>query len=123
MIIGIGCDVIEVERLKKSLSKEAFKNKVYTKKEIAYCGQRGAHCAESYAARFAAKEAVAKALGTGFRSGSLLEIEVVNDELGQPHIELTGEFAKLAAGRGCQRIFLSLSHTRNLAMAQIVMEG
>jgi holo-[acyl-carrier protein] synthase len=123
MIIGIGCDLVQVERLKKSLSKEAFKNKVYTGKEIAYCEARGAHCAESYAARFAAKEALAKALGTGFRGGSLPEIEVVNDELGQPRIELTGEFARLAATRGCKKIFVSLSHTDNLAIAQIVLEG
>ncbi len=123
MIIGIGCDIVEVSRLKKSLSTENFKNKVYTEKEIAYCEARGAHREESYAARFAAKEAMAKALGSGFRGGSLQEIEILNDELGQPHVKLTGEFARLAADKGCKQIHISLSHTSDLALAQIVMEG
>ena len=123
MIIGIGCDIIEVDRLKKSLSKEAFKNKVFTEKEIAYCESRGAHRAESYAVRFAAKEAVSKALGSGFLGGSLKEIGIINDELGQPHVELTGEFEQLAESRGCKEIFVSLSHTSTLALAQIVAEG
>ena len=123
MIIGIGCDIIEVERIKKFLSKETFKKKVYTEKEIAYCESRGVHAPECYAARFAAKEAVAKALGEGFRKGELQEISIVHDELGQPQVELTGEFAKIAKAQGCQHIHLSLSHLATVAMAQAIAEG
>ena len=92
-IIGIGTDMISIERIAKSLSKptDTFKKRIFTAHEIAYCEGRKAVSMGSFAKRFAAKEACAKALGTGFSDGvSWHDIEVHNDEKGSPYIELTG---------------------------------
>ena len=71
MLIGVGCDVIEIARVQKAIEREAFVERVYAPSEIAYCRSRGKQAAASFAARFAAKEAVLKALGTGLRGGEL----------------------------------------------------
>jgi len=123
MIIGIGCDIIEVSRIEKALGKQKFTEKVFTEREIKYCFARGVHQSQSYAARYAAKEAVAKALGSGFRGGSLQEIEVINNSMGKPEIKLSGKFQTLAKEKGCTNIHLSLSHVKEMAMAQVVLEG
>lgn len=122
MIIGIGCDLIEIARINKALDWGSFKTRVYTPEEIAYCESRGQQAAASFAARFAAKEAVLKALGTGLRGGSMQEICVTNDDLGRPGIILTGYFLELAWQLGVMHIHLSLSHSRDMAMAYVVME-
>ena len=123
MIVGIGCDIIEIERVAKAVAKDGFKERVFTPGEIAYAEGRGKQAAASFAARFAAKEAVLKALGTGLRGGSLLEIQVVSDELGKPSLELTGYHKELAQRLGITRWQLSLSHSRDNAMAYVVAEG
>ncbi|MDD4320560.1 MAG: holo-ACP synthase [Acidaminococcaceae bacterium] len=123
MIIGIGCDLIEISRIEKALANPKFAEKVFTAEEIKYCIARGKQKNQSYAARYAAKEAVAKALGTGFRGGSLQDVEVVKDSMGKPEVKLSGIFATLAKERGCTNIHLSLSHVKELAMAQVVVEG
>jgi len=123
MIIGIGCDIIEVARIEKALSKPKFIEKVFTKEEIKYCISRGAQKSQSYAARYAAKEALAKALGIGIHVGSLKEIEVINNIMGKPEIKLSGVFQSFAKENGCTKISLSLSHVRELAIAQVVVEG
>ena len=123
MIIGIGCDIIEVSRIEKALSNHKFTEKVFTEREINYCTARGVQRSQSYAARYAAKEAVAKALGLGFHGGSLQEIEVINDRMGKPEIKLSGEFQTLAKEKGCTNINLSLSHVKEMAIAQVVLEG
>lgn len=122
MIVGIGCDVIEINRVRKAISREAFKLRVFTAGEIAYCESRGKQAAASFAARFAAKEAALKALGTGLRGGELRELEVTVDELGKPELVLHGYHRELAEGLGVQRCHLSLSHGQEIAQAYIVME-
>lgn len=123
MIIGIGCDLAEVKRIKRALGFKGFAGRVFTEQEQAYCNARGVQATQSYAARFAAKEAFVKALGTGLRGGRLTEIEVVNDSLGRPQLVLHGYFKEYAAGLGAERLHLTLSHTADLAMAQVILEG
>ncbi|SFT43615.1 holo-[acyl-carrier protein] synthase [Selenomonas sp. GACV-9] len=122
MIRGIGTDIVEVERVRKAIANPRFCERVYTAAERQYCDSRGAQQAESYAARFAGKEAVLKAFGTGLREGTLQDIEILPDALGCPQVELTGHFAGLAKERRIDRVWISLSHTKNYATAQCVME-
>jgi holo-[acyl-carrier protein] synthase len=123
MIIGTGCDLVEVARIKKALEQQGFADRVYSKAEQAYCTtSAGGFKYESFAARFAAKEAVLKALGTGLRGGELVEVETLNDELGKPEVHLSGYFQNLASQKGVRRIHLTLSHTRGQAMAFAVLE-
>ena len=117
MIVGIGIDIIEIERIKKAVQREHFKNKVYTKIEQDYCESRGSQSAASYAARFAAKEAFFKAMGTGINT-KLTDVEVVNNGRGQPEIFLHGKFKDFCDGK----IFISLSHSREYATAVAVIE-
>lgn len=122
MIVGIGCDIIEIERIARAIKSESFIRRVFTAEEAAYCQRRGQQAAASFAARFAAKEAVLKALGTGLREGSLQEIAVDNDGLGKPLVQLSGHFAILAKQLGVKNIQISLSHSRELATAYVIME-
>ena len=122
-IIGIGLDLVEVDRVAKAIERPRFLERVYTPGEIASCEGRGAGRAASYAARFAAKEAFLKALGTGLRGGTLQEIEVLNDLLGKPKLIVHGFFGELAAQHGVVDIHLSLTHTRMYAAAQCLLWG
>ncbi len=122
MVIGVGCDIIEIERISQAIGRAAFVRRVYTAEEIAYCQGRGQQAAASFAARFAAKEAVLKALGTGLRGGSLQEIAVTNNALGKPEVYLSGYFASLAEQLNVKNIKISLSHSKEMAMAYVVME-
>jgi holo-[acyl-carrier protein] synthase len=125
MLIGTGVDLIEVERIAHSIERygERFLRRVYTDHEIAYCRGRRVS-AESFAARFAAKEAGAKALGTGISRGvTWNEFQVARNPGGRPVLELRGRAALLAKELGVRAISLSLTHTVSLAMATVVMEG
>ncbi len=123
MIIGIGTDIAEVARIANSIENNSFKEKVFSKAEIVYCEGK-VNKAESYAARFAAKEAFFKALGTGWRGGvAFNEVEVVNDELGKPSINVIGTTADLIKDRNIKNIHVSLSHIKEIAMATIILEG
>lgn len=122
MIVGVGCDVIEIARIAKAVQRQAFVKRVYAPQESAYCRSRGKQEAASLAARFAAKEAVLKALGTGLRGGALTEIVIMNNALGKPYVQLSGYHAQLARALGVARINLSMSHGRETAMAYVVME-
>ena len=122
MIVGIGCDIIEIERIVRAIKRESFIQRVFTAKEAAYCQSRGQQAAASFAARFAAKEAALKALGTGLREGSLQEIAVANDALGKPLVQLSGHFAALSRQLGVKNIQISLSHSRDFAVAYVIME-
>jgi len=127
MIIGIGLDLIEVPRIAQALSHptrgERFRARVYTPGEIEYCERRRRTSAQSYAARFAAKEAVMKALGRGFGGGiAWREIEVIRGR-GAPSIAVFGLAAKIAADRGIVRFHLSLTHTAETAMAYVIAEA
>ena len=122
MIVGVGCDIIEIERIARAIKREFFIRRVFTAEEAAYCQRRGQQAPASFAARFAAKEAVLKALGTGLREGSLQEIAVNNDVLGKPLVKLSGHFAMLAKQLGVKNIQISLSHSRDFAVAYVIME-
>lgn len=122
MIVGIGCDIIEIERIARAIKRESFIQRVFTAKEAAYCQSRGQQAAASFAARFAAKEAVLKALGIGLREGTLQEIAVANDALGKPLVQLSGHFAALSRQLGVKNIQISLSHSRDFAVAYVIME-
>lgn len=124
MIKGTGVDIIEISRIKKSLSNEHFIKRIFTIKEQEYCESRKQMAASSYAARFAAKEAVVKALGTGIAEGGLwTDIEILPDDNGAPHVKLYGYFAYLATKRKIYNIYISLSHCKEYAVAQAVLEG
>jgi holo-[acyl-carrier protein] synthase len=124
MIIGSGIDLAEIPRIQQSIHRYGarFLDRVYTDAEQAYC-QRKRNAAESFAARFAAKEAGAKALGTGISFGvSWREIEVVRQPGGRPALRFHGRAAQIAARLGVTRSALSLTHTSELAMASVVLE-
>jgi holo-[acyl-carrier protein] synthase len=124
VVIGIGTDLIEIERIEHSLERfgERFLERVYTPGEIAYC-QRKKNAAESFAARFAAKEAGAKALGTGISRGvSWREFEVRRMPGQRPELHLSGRAAEIAEGLGIRRMSLSLSHSRTVSIAVVVAE-
>jgi holo-[acyl-carrier protein] synthase len=123
MTVRPGVDLVECERIARSIgqSGEAFLRRVFTESERSYC-QSHARSAQSYAARWAAKEAVAKALGCGIGHGaSLVEIEVTRDSAGQPGIQLHGTAAATAAAMGVQDIRLSLTHTAHYAAAFVIV--
>ncbi len=124
MVIGIGTDLTEVRRVERSIERygERFLERVFTAGERAYC-LRKKNFGESFAARFAAKEAAAKALGTGISRGvSWQEFEVRRDPGERPTLHLSGRAAELAGLLGVGRVALSLTHTREMAMAVVVME-
>ena len=119
-MLGIGCDLADVERIEKAITRKGFKERVYTQEEIAYCTGSNGDKAQSYAARFAAKEAFLKARLRG--KGQLTEIYVVNDDLGKPELKVTGYYASYIAKMGVKKIHLTLSHTATTAMAVVVLE-
>ena len=118
MIIGLGTDIIEIERIKRAVGKKHFRDNVFTETEQKYCESRGKNSAASYAARFAAKEAFFKALGTGIFT-KLADVEVINDKNGAPKINLHGKAEILAADK---KISVSLSHSRDFAIAVCIIE-
>ena len=125
MIVGVGIDLEEVERVRKSIERhgERFLQRVYTSGERAYA-EAAANRYERYTARFAAKEAAMKALGTGWDHGvGWSDVEIVNDEAGRPHLELHGRAKEAAEAQGATRFHVSLSHTRGMAVAQVILEG
>ena len=124
MIFGIGTDLIEVERVAEKMEKkQGFKELVFSADEIIYCEAR-TYKYEHYAARFAAKEAFLKAIGTGWRNGTAFnEIEIYNDEEGKPEIRFHGLTAKTIADLKLGKIFVSLSHLKNMASAMVIIEA
>ena len=123
MSVRPGIDLVECERIARAIAQqgEAFLARVFTAAERAYC-EGHARNAQSFAARWAAKEAVAKALGCGIGAGaSLVEIEVTRDDDGQPGIQLHGTAAATAAALGVHEIRLSLTHTEHYAAAFAVI--
>ena len=124
MIVGSGIDLVEIRRIQQSVERfrQRFLDRVYTAAEQAYC-LRKRQSAESLAARFAAKEAGAKALGTGISRGvNWLEIEVSREPGGRPTLRFHGRAAEIAARLGVTHTALSLTHTSTLSMASVVLE-
>jgi holo-[acyl-carrier protein] synthase len=127
MILGIGIDVCDIARLRRALSGAAggrLRARVFTAAEQAYCEARQRGRFASYAARFAAKEAAMKALGTGWANGiGWRDIEVVRDADDRPRLALHGNAATLARRRGMVRWLVALSHDGGAAIASVVVEG
>ncbi len=123
MILGVGCDIIRVDRVARAAEREHFLTRVYTPAERAYAMQRGAGGTASLAARFAGKEAVLKAFGTGLRGGTLHDVEILPDALGAPEVHLHGFFAARAAEMGVVRVWITLSHEKEYATAYCILEG
>lgn len=120
-IYGIGTDIVEIERLASKLTKEAFVSLVFTEEEMSYCRSRK-HSEESFAARFAAKEAFMKAMGTGWSEKcDFKEIEVKNGPSGQPVVILHGLAKSHFENSGLKEIFVSLSHTTAAAVAFVII--
>ncbi len=123
MIVGIGTDIIEVARMQKHLeSNLGLRDKLFTKLEQEYASRRATEF-QHYAARFAAKEAFFKALGTGYRYGMAFhEIEVENDQLGKPVVRLYGKVKEYVEQQDIKHIHLSISHVKELASAFVILE-
>src|ERR1700722_13831390 len=124
MILGTGVDLAEVHRIRASVERfgERFVRRIYTAAEIAYV-ERKANRYERYAARFAAKEAGMKAIGTGWKRGvTWLDFEVANLPSGKPTLRLHGVAAQFAAALGVKNISLSMTHTAELGMAHVILE-
>lgn len=125
MIVGTGIDIAEVPRIREAIERhgERFLKRIFTEGEIQYCESK-ANRVERYAARFAAKEAGMKAIGTGWNHGvRWRDIEVARKPGGRPTLLLHGKAAEFAAKLGATNIALSLTHTKEEAMAQVILES
>ena len=120
-MIGSGIDIIAIERVQKSIEKtgRAFLERVYTENEIEYCESRKVNAMQSFAGRFAAKEAVAKALGTGIgtKGVSFSDMEILSDEYGMPCVSLTGKTLQVYKEKKGRSISVSVSHDGGFAIA------
>lgn len=115
--VGIGNDIIEIKRIEKAITRNNFKEKIFSEKEIEIIASRG-NKTESYAGRFSAKEAVSKALGTGVRGFSPRDIEILNDELGKPYVVFRGKIEKYNSQ---YIVELSISHCKEYATAVAII--
>ncbi|MBS1877613.1 MAG: holo-[acyl-carrier-protein] synthase [Acidobacteria bacterium] len=125
MIVGTGVDLCEVPRIRQSIERfgRKFIDRIYTPREIEYV-ERKANKYERYAARFAAKEAGMKAIGTGWRGGiTWQDFEVTNLRSGKPTLAFHGVAAKVAARLGVKNVALSLTHTSEQGLAYVILEG
>jgi holo-[acyl-carrier protein] synthase len=125
MIVGTGIDITEVPRIAEAIERhgDRFLQRIYTEGERAYCDSK-ANRIERYAARFAAKEAAMKAIGTGWNHGvRWRDVEVSRQPGGRPTILFHGKAAEFAAKLGAARVALSLSHTAEQAIAQVILEN
>jgi len=123
MIAGIGTDIVEVERIASSIEKQSgFKELVFSPGEIAYCESKK-HKYEHYAGKLAVKEALAKALGTGWLEGTNInEAEVLNDDKGKPYLNFIGDTAGIFQAMHFSAVHVSISHTKHVATAVVVIE-
>ena len=121
MIIGIGNDIIEIERIEKAISKEDFKNKIYSQRELENIQKRG-NRTETYAGIFSAKEAISKAIGTGVREFSLTDLEILNDDLGKPYVIVSEKLDKILRNKKEDyQIEISISHSKKYAIAMAII--
>lgn len=123
MIVGIGTDLVEIARVKKACEKQAFLSRIYTEEERRQAEGTGGFRISRLAGDFAVKEAVAKALGTGFRRFMPVDIEVLRDALGKPYVVLYREAEKLSREMGIERIHVSITNEKEYALAYVVAEG
>jgi len=123
MITGIGVDIVQVKRMERWIENTQLLERYFNSEELLIIQSRGKSAAQSLAARFAAKEAFVKALGTGFLNISLKDITVCAEQNGKPFIKLSSAAREAFENSGAQKIFVSLSHERENAIAMIVLEG
>ena len=122
-IYGIGSDIVEVERIALKLNHKGFIERVFTDKEISYCLKQ-ANMEQHFAARFAAKEAYMKAMGSGWtENADFREIEVIRNDNGAPSIQLHGKASKYFDSLSLENILISLSHTKQSAIAFVIIES
>jgi len=127
MIFGIGTDLVEVERIKNELAShgEKFIDMLFTESERTYCtrAENTGIQAQCFAARFAAKEAFLKALGSGLRGGlKWKDVEVINNELGKPELRMQNTAQEICENAGINSVHVSLSHTKESAIAVVILE-
>lgn len=123
MIIGTGVDIVEISRIKNAAKKwqKDFLSKIFTDNELGYSNEK-ASSYQHLAARFAAKEAVLKALGSGLTSRmEWRDIEIWNEKSGKPNVRLSGEVKQVSQSRGVRDIIISMSHTRTYAVASVIL--
>ena len=121
MIVGIGNDIIEIERVEKAISKEGFIAKVYTQREIENIVKRG-NRTETYAGIFSAKEAISKAIGTGVREFALTDLEILNDDLGKPYVIVSDKLNKIIQRKKKNyQIEIAISHSKKYATAMAII--
>ncbi len=125
LIIGCGIDLVKIERIEKIIKRwgDNFIFRIFTPSEREYCEKKKGNKYQSYAGRFTAKEALLKSLGLGLRGGNWKEIEIENNELGQPIIETSGKLKNIALVKGVSKYFITISHTKDYAIAQVILEG
>ncbi len=122
MVVGIGVDIIEIERVKNAVKRPGFLTKYFSAGEREFLlGKK--NYARSAAMNFAAKEAFAKAMGTGVRGFSLCEVEILRDDAGKPYINLYGQAKQIADSIGAERLSVSLSDAKEMAIAFVIAEG
>ncbi|KYH35427.1 holo-[acyl-carrier-protein] synthase [Clostridium tepidiprofundi DSM 19306] len=122
MIVGVGTDIVEIDRIKNAITKrQGFLSRIFNKSEIEYLKRRNMR-PEYVAGRFAAKEAVAKALGTGFRGFDFKDIIIEKTALGKPIVSLKGKARMIALKEGNYKIHLSISHCNKYAVANVILE-
>jgi holo-[acyl-carrier protein] synthase len=125
VIVGIGVDIVEIEKIERAMIRrgDRLRARAFTPLEIEYCEAR-ANKYQHYAARFAAKEAVFKAISTGWRQGvGWNDVEVANQLSGKPFLILRGKTLEFSSQLGARRYWLSLSHTDHYAVAQVILES
>ncbi len=123
MIIGTGIDIIEIDRVKKAVDRSArFVQKFFSESENEYFKSRN-NRSEVIAANFATKEAFSKAIGTGVRYFSLIDVEVLRDGLGKPYIRLSNGASNIIKNKDISDIHVSISHCKHFVVAQVVIEG
>jgi len=124
MILGTGIDIVEVYRIRNAIARTPrFAERVFTANERAFCEGKGIAAHQSYAGRFAAKEAFLKALKTGWRGKiTWQDVEIVTDAYGAPSMNIHGEAQRILNERGATHVHLSISHTTDHAVAQVILE-
>lgn len=125
LIVGCGIDLVEIDRIEKIIKRwgDNFTFRIFTPLERKYCEKKKNNKYLSYAGRFAAKEALLKALGLGLRGANWKEIEVNNNEFGQPVIKTSGKLNEIALKGGVSKYFLTISHTKDYALAEVILES
>jgi holo-[acyl-carrier protein] synthase len=125
LIVGLGLDIAEIDRIEAAITRHGtpILERLYTSAEVAYC-ESHRNKFERYAGRFAAKEAAMKALGTGWRRGvRWRDIEVIREASGKPSLALKGTAKRIAEGLGVKNISLTITHSGNLALAEVIFEN